>query len=219
MEETAPDHMAWTSAPSTTDHRAQATRTHRDNMKGRRNQSLEAKNHVESTKGVLIKHIPPQTPSAIQAWRLLSQPLSHNRCAMGTDRLAGVMVAMMSCPRWARECRGDRHPCQTKERPSDSRSCRSKSATIRRQRVARSPLVDSTCTDESRCVQVLEHPTNGVERRTYERCEPVLAKTRNLQPRRCASSASTSTDCHRRPPWIKPWHCRTTTAGACGSPS
>ena len=39
------------------------------------------------------------------------------------------MAAMMSCPRWARACRGDRHTYQKSEGPSDSRSCRGKSAT------------------------------------------------------------------------------------------
>ena len=46
---------------------------------------------------------------------------------------------------------------------------------------ARALLVDSTWTDESRCVEALEHPSNRVERRTHEVCEPVLTKTRNLR--------------------------------------
>ena len=82
--------MAWTSAPSTTE----SLSTSNQNPPRQHERASQSKSRGQEPRreheGVLIKHTPPQTPSAIQAWRLLSQLLPHNRRAMvGTDRLAG----------------------------------------------------------------------------------------------------------------------------------
>ena len=82
--------MAWTGSPSTTEHLLSlSTSSHRDNMRERRDQSLEAKNHVRSTTGVLTEHIPPQTPSAIERCVFclsFAVQLTHGG---GKDRLPG----------------------------------------------------------------------------------------------------------------------------------
>ena len=60
-----------------------------------RDQSLEAKNCVKSTKGVLASNVSPQTSSAIQALRLLSQHLPYDRRALvGTDKLADPSITV-----------------------------------------------------------------------------------------------------------------------------